>query len=148
MPVQVGAFMRQEQYMIKRVPANIETAALSLGVDATQQDWPIITALNTALTAAGSDTLATDKAYMLWGTLEIISGDANPHTATLGNAGTTDGDDTEWAYTTAGAAISYYTKIRAITTDTLNIKAKVDVVAQATLVFHLEAYVEIQPAAE
>lgn len=148
MAVQVGSFMGAEQYVIKRVPANIETAAYSLSVDATQQDWPVVTALNTALTTAVKDTLPTTKALMLWGTLEVISGDANPHTATLGNGGTADGDDTEWAYTTAGAAISYFTKIRGICTDTLNVKAKVDVVAQCTLKFHLEAYCEIQPAAE
>ena len=149
MAVQVGSFMGAEQYMIKRVPANIETAAFTITAgDNTQQDWPVVTALNTALTTAVKDTLPTTKALMLWGTLEVISGDANPHTATIGNGGTTDGDDTEWAYTTGGAAISYFTKIRGICTDTLNIKAKVDVQAQCTLKFHLEAYCEIQPAAE
>jgi hypothetical protein len=148
MAVQTGAFMAQEQYMIKRVPANIETAALTLTANATQQDWPIITALNTALATAVKTQLATDKAYMLYGTLEIVNDGNGARTSTIGNGGTTDGDDTEWVETDAGAATSYFYKMSGITTDTLNIKVKIDDKDHATLIFHLEAYQEIQPAAE
>lgn len=148
MPVEVGSFMGAEQYMIKRVPANIETAALTLTASNTQQDWAVVTALNTALTTAVKDLLPTTKALMLFGTLEVVNDGTAPRTVTIGNAGTTNGDNTEWVHTDAGAAISYFYKLAGICTDTLNIKAKIDDKDHATLIFHLEAYQEIQPAAE
>jgi hypothetical protein len=132
-----GTMPTTEDYEPKRFPGNIETAAHSPAADATWEDWDIIAAINTA---TASDDLDTGRPVKLRGTLEVVSGDANPHDVKYANGGVPDNDDTVKAYTTGGAAQSYFIQNVVLITDAAGlVKVEADVVAQVSFIFHLES---------
>lgn len=119
------------------VPANVETAALTLATNSVIQDWDLVTALNAVLTTE----LPSGERLALLGTLEFVNGEAATNNATYSHGDAPDGDDTERAFATAAAAASEFVRGEMLFTDEDgNIRASVDDVANLTLVFHLEAY--------
>jgi len=138
-----------EKLRPKRVPANIETAAFTAQVNATHEDYALVTALNVALTAASKATIPTGEAVRLLGTLETVNIEAVAHSLKYAHGGTPDNDDTVRTYTTAGVAQSEYIKgVELLTDGSGQIKIEVDDITKLTVVFHLEGWQIIDYAAQ
>lgn len=127
-----------------RVPSNIETAAFTAAVNATWENYNIITALNLVL----ATNIAVTRAVQLRGVLEFITSDAlGPYEAKFNDGDAPDGDDTTNAFTTAAAAGSEFINVDLITDATGQIKIEVDDRTKLTMIFHLKSYSYVQNVA-
>lgn len=123
--------------MPHRVPGNVETAAFTVAVNDTWEDYDIITALNAVLSTA----IRTGEAVRLFGTLEFVNGEAAVNNAKYGHGGMPDDDDTVRTFATAAAAASEYVRgVELITDGDGNIKIEVDDLTNLSFVFHLESF--------
>jgi len=139
----------REESELKRVPANLETAAFSCLVNATWEDIDLVALLNTALTTAVKDIIDVTKSVYLHGVLEILNGDGLAHTVKWADAGTPDNDDTVKEFATLLAIGSEHTPCDIVCSHTDGFaKFEADVVAQATFVYHLTSFEYIQDAVE
>lgn len=129
--------------MERRTPSNIETAAFTAAVNATWENYNIITALNLVLTT----NIETSRSVRLRGVLEFINSEAVAHEAKFADGETPDNDDTVNVFTMAAAAASEYLNVDLITDASGQIKIEVDDRTKATMKFHLKSYSYVQNTA-
>lgn len=142
------ASMAPDTYLEKVLEDAIETATKSASVDATYEEWPIITDLNTALTTAVKDTIPTGVRVKLFGVFEIIQGAAAAEYFMYSHGDVADGADTQRQYTTPAAADTYWQEATLFTDESGNIGIKIETVANITVKFHLESYQVVQYSEE
>jgi len=148
-PVYHQTPVTREESEMKRVPANIETAAFTAAVNATWEDFDLVAALNTALATAVKDIIDVTKSVRLFGVLEFVNSEAVAHEAKWADAATPDNDDTVQVFTTAAAAASEYINAEIICSATDGFcKIEVDDRTKLTLIFHLQSYQYIQNLVE
>ena len=147
MTVKLCTQVTPEDYQEKRVPANIETAAILCLVDATWEATQLVTPVNTALTTAVKDNIAA-RAVKLRGTLEFINSEAVPHTMKWGDADLPDNDDETKQFTMVAAIGSEFLDVEIICDAAGLFQAEIDDVDKANFKFHLSSYQYVQNLVE
>lgn len=145
MVADVGSFMKEGTFVTKYYEDDIHTAAKSAAVNATFEEWALITAINVALTAAGKTNLPTTKRMRLEGTMVVTqAGATGPEYAQWYHGDLADADPRGRQYTTGAGAETTGIPTILYTDETGNVGIKVQTVANITLTFYLEAAAEIQ----
>ena len=126
-----------------RVPANRETAAFTPAVNATWEDYDIITALNLVMTTP----IALLRSVRLRGVMEFINTEAVVHRAKYGDGDIPDNDDVVMEFTTLAAAGSEYANVELVTDAAGQIKIEVDDRTKLTMIFHLKGFSYVTSAA-
>lgn len=133
--------------MLHRVPGNIETAAFTAAVVDMWEDAAVISLLNAALNAADASLIRTGEAVRLFGTLEVVNGEAAVNSLFFGHGGTPDNDDTRRPFATAASIGSEFIRPTDLITDPSgNIKIETDDIVNVMLIFHLEGYQYVRVA--
>ena len=149
MVVERGSFMIQDTFVEKYYEDLVLTAVpKACAFNATQEEWALVTELNTALALLSKDALPTTKRLKLTGVLNVIQGAASADLVNWSSGDLADGDARQRAYTTPAAAATYPQEVVFHTDETGNVNIKVALIANVTFTFVLESVSEVQTLEE